>query len=239
MYYAQFDLLERLSKGKKWSFVEVRPDGVVCPIYSHLPTLANSCIQSGFVPSNNAMNLAQSLALFLSFYASRVPRGTHVPYPGPLPAYIARHTDISQSRLARFHIFASLYPDATARQGFNVGDEDAGTSWAEKWPLLVGEFGLVGDRPSADPSTAPLNIQEYMEEHRGEWSTWVAHQGLKEGLLDGTDFGFLTLMMGRAVFGREYDLAKGRGIGWEERGAAVEGYLEAFRLMRRAGIIPA
>ena len=29
MYYAQFDLLERLSKGKKWSFAEVRPDGVV------------------------------------------------------------------------------------------------------------------------------------------------------------------------------------------------------------------
>jgi hypothetical protein len=29
MYYAQFDLLEKLSKGKKWSFTEVRPDGVV------------------------------------------------------------------------------------------------------------------------------------------------------------------------------------------------------------------
>ena len=29
MYYAQYDLLEDLSKGKKWSFVEVRPDGVV------------------------------------------------------------------------------------------------------------------------------------------------------------------------------------------------------------------
>jgi hypothetical protein len=29
MYYAQYDVLEDLSKGKKWSFVEVRPDGVV------------------------------------------------------------------------------------------------------------------------------------------------------------------------------------------------------------------
>jgi hypothetical protein len=36
MYYAQFDLLERLSNGKKWSFVEVRPDGVVSPIHSVL-----------------------------------------------------------------------------------------------------------------------------------------------------------------------------------------------------------
>jgi hypothetical protein len=185
------------------------------------------------------MNLAQSLALFLSFYASRVPRGTHVPYPGPLPAYTARHSDISQSRLARFHIFASLHPDATAGQGFNVADDDAGTSWAEKWPLLAGEFGLVGDGPSPDPTAPPFNIQEYMQEHRGEWGEWVTRQGLREGALEGTDFGFLTLFMGRAVFGREYDLANARGIGWEERGLAVDGYLEAFRLMKKAGIITA
>ena len=185
------------------------------------------------------MNLAQSLALFLSFYASRVPTGTHVPYPGPLAAYTARHSDISQSRLARFHIFASLHPDATKGQGFNVGDEDVGTSWAEKWPVLVGEFGLVGDGPLADPNTPPFNIQEYMEEHHGDWSAWVAQEGLKEGALEGTDFGFLMMFMGRAVFGREYDLAKARGIGWEERGVAVDGYLEAFGLMRRAGIITA
>jgi hypothetical protein len=185
------------------------------------------------------MNLAQSLALFLSFYASRVPAGTHVSYPGPLPAYTARHSDISQSRLARFHIFASLHPDATAGQGFNVGDEDGGTTWEVKWPLLAAEFGLVGDPPSADPTASSFNIQQYMEEHRGEWVAWVASQGLKKGALEGTDFGFLTPMMGLAVFGREYDLAKARSIGWEEQGLALEGYLEAFGVMRRAGIIPA
>ena len=34
MYYAQYDVLEELSKGKKWSFVEVRPDGIVSDISS-------------------------------------------------------------------------------------------------------------------------------------------------------------------------------------------------------------
>jgi hypothetical protein len=29
MYYTQYDVLEELSKGKKWLFVEVRPDGGV------------------------------------------------------------------------------------------------------------------------------------------------------------------------------------------------------------------
>jgi hypothetical protein len=36
MYYAQFDLLEQLSEGKKWSFAEVRPDGVVMLLSSML-----------------------------------------------------------------------------------------------------------------------------------------------------------------------------------------------------------
>lgn len=31
MYYAQYDKLAELSKGKNWSFVEVRPDGIVGP----------------------------------------------------------------------------------------------------------------------------------------------------------------------------------------------------------------
>ena len=38
MYYAQYDLLERLSRGKEWKFVEVRPDAVVShsfPLPSH------------------------------------------------------------------------------------------------------------------------------------------------------------------------------------------------------------
>ncbi|KAH6661843.1 hypothetical protein B0J14DRAFT_663125 [Halenospora varia] len=76
----KYDLLEKLSKGKKWKFVEVRPDGV-----------------SGFVPSNNAMNMAQALGLFLSFYASSKGSGASVEYPGPQAAFTARHTDVSQS----------------------------------------------------------------------------------------------------------------------------------------------
>jgi hypothetical protein len=48
------------------------------------------------------MNLAQALGLFFSFYASHEGSGTQVPYPGPLAAYTALHTDVSQDILARF-----------------------------------------------------------------------------------------------------------------------------------------
>lgn len=210
MYYAQYDLLEKLSRGKKWKFVEVRPDGV-----------------SGFVPSNNAMNMAQALGLFLSFYASCEGPGASVAYPGPQAAFTARHTDVSQSLLAHFHIYASLHPDLTASQAFNVGDESDGTSWEKLWPSLTSYFGLVGTGPDES-----FNIDAYMQEHRKEWPTWVKEHGLKEGALEKTDFGFLTMMMGMAVFGREYDLSKSRGIGFAETRDTVEGYLEAFELMR-------
>lgn len=216
MYYAQYDILEKLSRGKKWKFVEVRPDGV-----------------SGFVPSNNAMNMAQALGLFLSFYASCEGPGASVAYPGPQAAFTARHTDVSQSLLAHFHIYASLHPDLTASQAFNIGDESDGTSWEKLWPSLTSYFGLVGSGPDES-----FNIDAYMQEHREEWPAWVKEHGLKEGALEKTDFGFLTMMMGMAVFGREYDLSKSRGIGFVETRDTVEGYLEAFELMREAKIIP-
>jgi hypothetical protein len=36
MYYAQYDVLQKLSKDKNWSFAEVRPDGVVSQFH-YLP----------------------------------------------------------------------------------------------------------------------------------------------------------------------------------------------------------
>lgn len=179
------------------------------------------------------MNMAQALGLFLSFYASCEGSGASVAYPGPQAAFTARHTDVSQSLLAHFHIYASLHPDLTASQAFNIGDESDGTSWEKLWPSLTSYFGLVGTGPNES-----FNIDAYMQEHREEWPTWVKEHGLREGALEKTDFGFLTMMMGMAVFGREYDLSKSRGIGFAETRDTMEGYLEAFELMREAKIIP-
>jgi hypothetical protein len=184
------------------------------------------------------MNLAQALGLFLSFFASREGPGASVPYPGPQSAYIAPHTDVSQSLLARFHIYASLHPDLTANQGFNIGDEPAGVTWAGLWPRISAHFSLVGTGPINNTTQETFNIDRYMQTHRAEWAAWVKTHGLKEGALEGTDFTFLTVMLGMAVFGREYDLSKAQEIGFTETRDTVDGYLEAFELMRAARIIP-
>jgi hypothetical protein len=220
MYYAQYDALARLSVGKTWKFAEIRPDGV-----------------SGFVPSNNAMNLAQALALFFAFYAHHEEKGATVPYPGPLAAYEAKHSDISQDVLARFHLFASLDPSIKSGEAYNIADESLGTSWASKWPLLASYFGLKTSAPEPDKEVI-FNIDEYMQNHKLEWAAWVEQEGLKKGAIEGTDFGFLGIMLGMAVFGREYDLGKARNLGWEEERESVKGYLIAFDMMKAAHIIP-
>lgn len=184
------------------------------------------------------MNLAQALGLFFSFFASREGPGASVAYPGPQSAYTALHTDVSQSLLARFHIYASLHPDLTASQAFNIGDEQAGVTWAAIWPRISTYFGLVGTGPINDAPEESFNIDRYMQTHRAEWAAWVAKHNLKEGALEGTDFTFLTMMLGMAVFGREYDLGKAQEIGFTETRDTVDGYLEAFELMRAARIIP-
>ena len=220
MYYAQYDVLSRLSAGKAWKFAEIRPDGI-----------------SGFVPSNNAMNLAQALALLLAFYADHEGKGANVPYPGPLAAYEAKHSDVSQDLLARFHLFTSLDPSIKSGEAYNIADESLGTSWAAKWPALASYFGLKTTAPKPDEEVA-FNIDEYMQNHKLEWAEWVEREGLKKGAIEGTDFGFLGAMLGMAVFGREYDMGKARKLGWEEESDSVKGYLDAFEMMKAAHIIP-
>jgi hypothetical protein len=74
------------------------------------------------------------------------------PYPSPQAAYTALHTDVSQSLLARFHNFASLHPDFTARQVFNVGDDLAGRQLdgQGRWKNTLGLVALPG--PLIGPS---------------------------------------------------------------------------------------
>jgi len=181
------------------------------------------------------MNLAQALVLFFAFYASREGVGAEVPYPGPMEAYQAKHSVVNQDVLARFTIFLSLNLDIKSGEAYNIADEDKGTSWEVKRPPLAADFGLVDMGPAADSN---FSIVGYMRDHSNEWVEWVKQNGLRDGAIEGTDFGFLGVMLGRAVFGREYGLGEARILGWGEERDSVQGYLNAFRLMREKRIVP-
>ncbi|KAK7442900.1 hypothetical protein Landi51_09448 [Colletotrichum acutatum] len=80
------------------------------------------------------------------------PYGAACPFPGTQESWRALHTDSFQDLVARFHIYASLYPDKTHERPLNVGDGDS-VSWEMKWRLVCQYFGLDGVGPQ-DQSTS-------------------------------------------------------------------------------------
>ena len=214
-YYAQYDTMKRLSEGKRWKFCEIRPDAIV-----------------GFVPQNNAMNIAQALGLFLAMYKSIEGSGAEVPFPGNEAAYKELHTDTSQDILARFHIFASFHADAVAGRAFNIADGDVVT-WEQIWPGVCSWFGLKGVGPDQSRSTGT----QWVQEHKGQWNAWVKEHGLKEGALEATSWDFMAVIMG-ITFDRHYDLSACRQVGFDETVSTVKGYTLAFERMKQARIIP-
>ncbi|KAH8892855.1 hypothetical protein GQ53DRAFT_793696 [Thozetella sp. PMI_491] len=224
-YYAQYDALVRLSAGKPWRFAEIRPDLVI-----------------GFVPGGkNAMNFAQALGIFLSFYADREPEidgKKTIPFPGTPESYTARHTEIGQRTLGRAHIFSSTIIDSQNGEIFNIGDSplSSGLSWKDKWAAVCGYFSLEGTGPEKGASR--LSVTEYMALHKGEVDGFEKKHGLRPGIVQGSSWEFLEVLLALAAFDRYYDLAKFDRAGFHERSDVIQNYVEAFELMKKARIIP-
>ncbi|KAI9807972.1 MAG: hypothetical protein M1825_005279 [Sarcosagium campestre] len=214
-YYAQHDLLEDLSKGKPWTFTEIRPDAII-----------------GFVPNNNAMNLAQCLGLFLALYRSVEGQDATVPYPGGDEEYESVHSDTSQDILARFTIFASLHPDKTSRRAFNVAD-GADVTWQSVWRGICEYFDLKGVGPDPSRTTGA----KWVMDHENEWTEWYQQHDLKRGTLEGTTWDFMEAIFG-INFNRQYDLSAARNIGFIEEVDTIAGYYKAFDRMKEAKLIP-
>ena len=182
------------------------------------------------------MNLAQAIGLFLAFYASKNGLGATVPFPGSESSYNALQTDVTQTTLARMHIYVSLYPEITSKQIFNIGDNPGSISWAIKWPVLCEYFGLKGTAP--DSAFGKLSGTKYMRQHRDEWSAWEKQNGLKEKVLEAASWDFLEIMLERVVFNRQYDLCRLGEIGFEEQRDVLEGYKMVFERMKAAKMMP-
>ena len=217
-YYAQYDLLSRLAKSKPWSFNEIRPDAIV-----------------GFVPNHNAMNLAQCLALFLSFYAWKEGKGAEVVFPGSEKAWEAKHSDTHQDILAKFHIWSALHPEQVQGKAFNVADGEIVT-WADVWPGICAWFGLKGVGPTTTSSQELGG--SYVSAHQSLWSEFEKSNGLRDGAMAATGWWFMDAIMTKIEFDRQYDLSRSREVGFEEKIDTTDGYVLSFERMRKGGVIP-
>ncbi|KAL6711301.1 hypothetical protein ACN47E_005832 [Coniothyrium glycines] len=216
-YYNQIDCLERISKGKNWSWCEVRPDNII-----------------GFVPNNNAYNLGQTLALYLSLYRAVEGEGARCPFPGTEKSWVNKYNESPQDMVARFSIHASLTPDKTASQSFNVGGQE--DSWSGKWPIICEYFGLKGTGPEEH---AP-QPGAYIAEHRKEWDELERKSGLKKGSVDSdiSHPGFQHVIMTMFDFDRQMSMEASHKAGYTEEIRTAETWKTAFDRMRQAKVIP-
>ena len=217
-YYTQYDLLQDLSKGKNWTFIEIRPDGIV-----------------GFAPGDNAMNMAQGMAIYLSLYRQIHGNGAEVPFPGLEQGYHCTHSDTFQDILSKMEIYAALNDDKCGDGGgFNIADRDEPVTWAGVWPGICDFFGLRGVGPQADSQS----MEDFVKANRGVWREICAEQGLVEDAVEGQNWGHVHFMMVEFDFDRQYDLSRAREVGFTESVETVRGYEVAFERMRGARVIP-
>ncbi|KAK0938556.1 hypothetical protein LTR29_009870 [Friedmanniomyces endolithicus] len=225
-YYNQTDWLASQSRGKTWTWCEVRPDVVI-----------------GFVPNNNVYCLAQTLGTYLSCYREIEGEGAEVSFPGTEKSWKILSNDSSQDIVARFCIHAALHPETCGQgQAFNVGDNSQPSSWSKKWPIICEFFGLKGVAPPAGGS-GPRPPQ-YLFDHLEQWRGIEKKCGLVTGRVgnDRSMAGFDYFIMTMFDFDRQLDLSK-EIKAWNEGGKAEEvdsktAWWTAFERFREAKIIP-
>ncbi|KAL4951867.1 hypothetical protein BDW69DRAFT_201149 [Aspergillus filifer] len=222
-YYPQIELLKSLSAGKPWTWSDVIPDIVV-----------------GFVPNNNAYCLAQWLALYLSLYREVNGPGAEVAFPGNAKSWKIKSNDSSQDIIARFAVYASLHPEITSEERYNISDHPEWTTWEVKWPIICDYFGLKGVAPPAEG--AGPEPSAYIAQNKGKWFEMEKKYGLKGGTV-GNERSLASVpnfLMNMFDFDRQVDLTKlhqAWGDAKEERD--IQGaWHTAFDRFRDAKIIP-
>ncbi|KAM0489474.1 hypothetical protein ACHAP8_012537 [Fusarium lateritium] len=216
-YYTQYDLLKSLSHGKKWTFSEIRLDGIV-----------------GFVPGSNAMNMAQGIAIYLTMFKEVNGAGAIVQFPGYEHGYHSTHSDTFQDILSKMELFAALNSGKCGDGGvFNIADGMTVT-WAQVWPRLCEHFGLIGGAPDASATS----MLDFVDKNKKAWYDVAKRHGVNEKLVDEQGWGHVHFMMVDFDFDRQYDLSQARSVGFLEEIDTVHGYILSWERMRAAKILP-
>lgn len=169
------------------------------------------------------MNIAQALGLFLTVWKGTHGPGSVVPFPGDQISWEVKHTDTNQDILARFHLFASLHPEKTAGQTFNVADGEVIT-WKNVWDGICQFFDLKGGLPETDGNSGAA----WLVKNKDKWPVWENELGIKKGVLEATNWAFMDALMGKQRVHRYYDLSKIREVGFEDKIDTIKGYHDSF-----------
>jgi hypothetical protein len=224
-YNALIARLKTLSAGKSWTWCEIIPDNII-----------------GFVPNNNIYCLAQTLALYLSLYATIEGPGAECAFPGNEKSWRIFSNESNQDTVAKFAIHASLHPEITSGERFNTADNEKPSSWSKKWPVICEYFGLKGTPPPAGGSgSQPV---QYIEKHMAEWKELEKKQGLQPGYAGANTkvaAGFQYFIMTLLNFDRQMDTTNKFHRAWGKSTIQLsekESWSQTFDRFKEAKVIP-
>ncbi|KAJ7661383.1 hypothetical protein DFH06DRAFT_1281487 [Mycena polygramma] len=214
-YYAFEDILTEHSKGKNWTWCEVRPDAIV-----------------GFSPNGSTYSLPAHWATYLSLYRIIEGEGASVPYPGSEMGYNSKFNDASSEIIAKLAIWASLHPEKCGDgQLFNIADQVKASTMRERWPAFAAFFGLVGVGPPA-PGADILKPGEYALKHQDVLKASCKKPNDVWGAAFLDHYGY------NLTFDRQLTLEKIREAGFVEEIDPVASWIKAFERFKRAGMVP-
>ncbi|CBX98937.1 hypothetical protein IAQ61_007455 [Plenodomus lingam] len=230
VHYAQCDELKRLSKGKSWSWFEVRPDAVI-----------------GYVPRRHENNFTVSLGLFLATYAHVHGAGAPVRFPGTPESWKCKFSMVSQDQLARFEIHLATHAEGLqSGEAFNVSNGDVLT-WSKLWPEAAARFGLRGVGPEGAGEEEGKGEAEGGAKGATGWSwplgdettmkKWEEENQVQKGWGGNlSEVCFVNTM--RPTVDRILSLDKAKKIGFEARDDTIAAFDKAWALFKKARILP-
>ncbi|KAF1846254.1 uncharacterized protein K460DRAFT_386550 [Cucurbitaria berberidis CBS 394.84] len=207
-------MLTAESANAAWTWSEVIPDAII-----------------GFTPNGSGFSLAGHWAMYLSTYRLVHGEGAEIPFPGVMKGYESLCTETSASTLARVAIFASLHPNEFRERIFNVADSATPGSMCERWPQITSFFGLKGVVPLPTSSSSDDKPSDFIKLHEEKWKT----AGMKG--IDIWNYAQLDSYGHWLTFDRQLSLKRLRSAGFEEERRPEEGWWEAFKMFRGAGMI--
>ena len=176
------------------------------------------------------------MGIYLSLYRFVEGPESEVSFPGTPSTWNALSSDSNQDIISRFSIYASLRPNITGGQAFNIADSVRPSSWSTRWPLLAKYFGLVG----VGPRSPSLHPAEYIRIHHSSLLKMCQDHSLKTEVVISSmnNPGARMDSLKYLDFDRTLDLSKARRLGFDEEISLEESWHGAFERLKRGRIIP-
>jgi len=149
-YFDQIDWLTEYQRGRRWSWVELRPQ-TLC----------------GFAPGS-PMSIVPAIAVYAAISKAL---GLPLRFPGKPGAYRSIYQVTESTQLAAAALWAATEPRC-ANQAFNITNGDY-FRWNHLWP----KFAEVFEMPLAEPQT--ISLTQHMADKAPLWDRMVEKDGLK------------------------------------------------------------